>query len=131
MSSKNPLSKHCKESAERKYRILDKENKYALIQTGKFSEGKNDGGKKKGLSLNGENRAVRMPTRSSSVGKSKFPIYVDGIGENGRSRSRAREDVCRKDIRARQDSKELETVIVSTTKGAKINSPHSRAVSRR
>lgn len=129
--SKIPLLGHRKESALKYRASMDKENAYSVVQNGKSFEGKNDGGKKKGLSLNAENRAVFTSTPIFSVGKAKFQIYSENNDENVRSRPRVRKDVCRKEIRARRDSKELEKTIVSTMKLAEINNLDSRIVSRR
>jgi len=105
---------------------------YKVMKNGKSSERKNYGGKKKGLSLNAENRAVCMTSvQSSSVGKAKFQIYSDSSDEIDRSRPRLRKDVCRKEIRARRDDKPLEKTIVSTMKVARANSSNICAVSRR
>lgn len=129
--SKIPALEHRKESVARHRKFMDKENAYSIVQNGKSFEGKNDGGKKKGLSLNAENRAVlTTPMQSFSVGKAKFQIYSESNDESVRSRPRVRKDVCRKEIRARRsNSKELEKTIVSTTKLAEINNPS--VVSRR
>ncbi|XP_077259258.1 uncharacterized protein LOC143895786 isoform X2 [Temnothorax americanus] len=117
MSGRIPLSD--RKPFALKYGI-DKENvPHSTVQNGKSTEGRNDGGgaKKKGLSLNAENRAVRttLVQGCSSVGEAKFRIYSDGNDENVRSRPRVKKDVCRKEIRARQD-RTLEKAIVSTTK---------------
>ncbi|XP_071559958.1 uncharacterized protein [Temnothorax nylanderi] len=116
---------------------IDKENvPHTAVQNSKSIEGKNDGGgaKKKGLSLNAENHAVRTTLMQgsssgcSSVGEAKFRIYSDGSDENVRSRPRVKKDVCRKEIRARQD-RAPEKAIVSTTKADTPLRP--RAVLRR
>lgn len=128
--SKIPPSEYRKESAAKCRISANKENAYTVVQNGKFSEGKNDGGKKKGLSLNTENRPVHTTSvQSFSVGKAKFPIYFDDDNETVRSRPRVRKDVCRQEIRARaRDSKELEKTIISKID---IKSSDVHIVSRR
>lgn len=131
MSAKIPPSEYYKESAAKCRVSTNKENAFMVVQNGKSFEGKSDSGKKKGLSLNAENRAVRSTSvQSFSVGKAKFPIYFDGNNENVRSRPRVRKDVCRKEIRARDAKKNThEKTIVS--KVAEINDPDSGVMSRR
>lgn len=131
MSTRIPLSEYYKASAAKGRVSTNKENAFTVVQNGKSSEGKNNSGKKKGLSLNAGNRAVRTTSvQSFSVGKAKFPIYFDGNNANVRSRPRVRKDVCRQEIRARaRDSKAHETIIIS--KVAENNDPDSRVISRR
>lgn len=111
---------------------MNKENAYTtVVKNGKSSECKNAGTKKKGLLVNVENRQSTSAAQGSSIANIKFQIYYDGT--NGRSRPRARKDVCRKDIRARQDNNALEKTIISTTKAAKDSnsSPDLHASLRR
>lgn len=111
--------------------FMDKENVHKMVQHGKSSGGKKDGTKRKGLSVNAENHVVRTTSVPSlSAGKSQFQIYFDGNDENVRSRPRVRKNVCRKEIRARQDNEALEKTIVST-KAGEANSPDLRVVPRR
>lgn len=122
MSGEIPFSEPYRKGSAVKYRMLmDKEN--MVIQKGKHSERKNDVGKKKGLSVNAKNRIVTtsVQSSSSSVSKTKFPIYFD-VNETERSRSRVPKDVCRKDIRARRASKEFEKTTLCSEKIAEPNS---------
>ncbi|XP_036148365.1 uncharacterized protein LOC105833023 isoform X2 [Monomorium pharaonis] len=131
MSTKISLSEYHKELAEKYLLSMGKENA-CTVQNGK-TEGKNEG-KKKGLSLNTENHAAVRTTsvQNSCFGKLKFQIYHDSNDENVRSRSRVRKDVCRKEIRARQDNIELEKTIVATTEVAEAKiAPYSRIFTRR
>ncbi|XP_011872072.1 PREDICTED: uncharacterized protein LOC105564366 isoform X2 [Vollenhovia emeryi] len=131
MPTKNSAVRR-KEPAARYGISTGKEN--TVVQSSKLSDVKNDGKKKRGLSLNVENRPVctaASSTRSSSVGKAKFPIYTDDTDEGARSRPRARKDVCRKEIRARQDVEGFEKTLLSSTKIPESNSPALRAVLRR
>lgn len=113
MSAKIPLSEHRKELSKYRNMFMDKENAYTVVQNGKSSGGKNDGGKKKGLSVNAENRVVRTTSvQNLSVSKPQFQIYFDD-NESVRSRPRVRKNVCRKEIRARQDNETFEKTIIS------------------
>jgi len=82
-------------------RYRNQENMYSRTQNVKIVDNKSDVGKRKGLS---ENRATRTSTDKSVVGKAPFQVYQDNSDENIESRSRVRNNVCKKELKAKRDS---------------------------
>ncbi|KAL0119315.1 hypothetical protein PUN28_009709 [Cardiocondyla obscurior] len=123
MSEKNVLSDRCTVSDKKSATLINKENMYEVVHSGKFFDSKTDGCKKKGLSLKAENYTTgTTPGSSTSTSIGKFPIYVDDETASNRSRSRVRKNVCRKEIRAKQDSKTLANTNLLSTKALEVQS---------
>ncbi|KAL0103932.1 hypothetical protein PUN28_016947 [Cardiocondyla obscurior] len=123
MSEKNVLSDRRTVSDKKSVTLINKENMYEVVHSGKFFDSKTDGCKKKGLSLKAENYTTQTTSGSStSTSIGKFPIYVDDEAASNRSRSRVRKNVCRKEIRAKQDSKTLANTNLLSTKTLEVQS---------
>jgi hypothetical protein len=94
---KVPLERH--KDATSSYR--NQEKMYSRTQNVETVDNKSDVGKRKGLS---ENHATRTSTEKSVIGKAPFQVYQDDSDENIRSRSRVRNNVCKKELKAKRDS---------------------------